>query len=64
MDQQKTRESIPDILRPKRTNISSISTFLNYNNNTPATAPAITQDLANSLVKPVSNIIGTKNFRF
>jgi hypothetical protein len=65
---QRTGESISDTLRLERTGISTISALLNYDNNTPATAPATTQDSlqgsANSLIEPVSDITGTENSHF
>ena len=64
---QRTRESISDTLRPERTGISTISALLNHDNNTPATAFAITQDSiqdsANNRIEPVSDVAGTENFR-
>jgi len=41
---QRTGESISDSLRLERTGISTISALLNHDNNTPATAPATTQN--------------------
>lgn len=52
---KRTGEPISDTLRLERTGISTISALLNYDNNTPATAPATTQDTlqgsANSLIE-------------
>ena len=66
--QQKTGESISNTLRPERTGISTISALLNHDNNTPATAFAITQgsiqDSEDGCTEPVSSVAGTENFRF
>jgi hypothetical protein len=65
---QRTRESISDTLRLERTGISTISTLLNYDNNTSTTALATTQDSLqgseDSRTEPVSAVAGTDNFRF
>jgi hypothetical protein len=69
MDQgQRIGESISDTLRLEQTNISTINTLLNYNNNTLASAPATIQDSLqgseNGHIKPVSGIANIENFRF
>jgi hypothetical protein len=65
---QRIGESISDTLRLERTGISTINALLNYDNNTPATAPATTQDPLegpeDGRTKPVSDVAGTENFRF
>jgi hypothetical protein len=66
--QQRTGESISDTLRPERTGVSMISTLLNHDNNTPATAFAITQDSIqdseDGCTEPVSVVAGIEHFRF
>ena len=65
---QRTRESISNTLRLKRTSISTISALLNYNNNTLTIAFTITQDLIqdseDECLEPVSSVISTENSRF
>jgi hypothetical protein len=65
---QRTGELISDTLRLERTGISTISALLNYDNNTPATAPATTQDALqgpeDGRTELVSAVAGTDNFRF
>jgi hypothetical protein len=64
---QRTGESISDTLRLERTGISTISALLNHDNNTPATAFAITQDpiqdSEDGCPEPVSGVAGTDSFR-
>jgi hypothetical protein len=65
---QRTRESISDTLRLERTGIRTISALLNHDNNTPATAFAITQDSIqdseDGCPEPVSSVAGIENSRF
>jgi hypothetical protein len=65
---QRTGESISDTLRLERTGISTISALLNHDNNTPATAFAITQDSIqdseDGCPESVSSVAGTENSRF
>jgi hypothetical protein len=65
---QSTGKSISDTLRLERTGISTINALLNYDNNTPATAPATTQDALQGpearRTEPVSDVAGTDNSRF
>jgi hypothetical protein len=68
VDQQRTGESISDILRLGRIGINTISAVLNHDSITSTTAVATAQDSLqgseDGRTETVSGVAGTENFRF